>query len=51
MLASLGQLALLAVFWPVLLGLWALRTAEHIAALGLGLYFGLLQVCTGPACQ
>ena len=44
MLASLGQVALLALFWPVVLGLWALRTAEHIAALGLGVYFGVLQV-------
>ena len=45
MLASLGQLALLAVLWPVLLALKVLGWAEHVASVLLGVYFGLVQVC------
>lgn len=45
MLASLGQLALLAVLWPILLTLEVLGWAEHGISVLLGVYFGLLQVC------
>lgn len=49
MLASVGQLALVMVLWPLLLGLRLLQWAERGVAVVLGIYFGLLQVsgCVG----
>ncbi|PRW20608.1 hypothetical protein C2E21_8880 [Chlorella sorokiniana] len=47
MLASLGQLALLIMLWPILLGLQLFELAEHGAAVALGAYFGLLQARAG----
>lgn len=44
MLAALRSLALLALFWPVLLPLRLLALGSQLLAWGLGCYLGLLQV-------